>query len=85
MVNFVYLFQKHPFEQFFTLDFLFGKISHESGIKNKISRNKVIFEGFNQCCFGANFLFSLKMKISFQHLQRFFVKEKKALICYFKK
>jgi len=57
---------------------LFGKISHESGIKNKISRNKVIFEGFDQCCFGAvNFLFSLKMKISFPHLQRFFVKKKK--------
>jgi hypothetical protein len=57
--------------------FLFGKISHEIGIKNKISRNKAIFEGFDQCCFGANFLFSLKMKTSFEHLQRFFVKKKK--------
>jgi hypothetical protein len=37
-----------------------AKVSHESGIKNKISRNKVIFEGFDQCCFLANFLFSLK-------------------------
>jgi hypothetical protein len=56
---------------------LFGKISHESGIKNKISRNKVIFKGFDQCCCGENFLFSLKIKISFQHLQRFFVEKKK--------
>jgi hypothetical protein len=60
---------------------LFGKISRESGIENKISRNKVIFEGFYQCFFRENFLFSLKMKISFQQLQRFFVKGK-ALICH---
>jgi hypothetical protein len=54
-----------------------AKVSHESGIKNKISRNKVIFEGFDQCCFLANFLFSLKDENIISTLTKIFCERKK--------